>query len=268
MLLQCSEKLGLYTDLVNSTRAFVLEVELFEAPQVHVYNRSLAQFWRFEASAAAARLLYENVIGNEFTDLNFEQIATRAVLPAPVVHASGVVDRRTAALLTSLMRAEQSEVLNLAALTTSLDRATFATYLRGRGDWTTWQESAGAGFALRAAAAIGRVIKAQRAVTAALVRKHRLFGVGSLDLKLAKRAVRQHGLARPLVAAMRHLGLNDAAIALCAKSFRQAQTTFGVLSYNVSQVLSQSDAIAGERGFASALRHFAARIPPTSKPPS
>jgi hypothetical protein len=51
VLLQCGEKFSLYVDLVNSSRAFVLEAELFEAPQVHVYNRALAQFWRFEASA-------------------------------------------------------------------------------------------------------------------------------------------------------------------------------------------------------------------------
>jgi hypothetical protein len=266
VLLQCGEKFSLYVDLVNSSRAFVLEAELFEAPQVHVYNRALAQFWRFEASAAAARIAYETVVGNELADTNFEAIARRAVLPAPVVRTSGKIDRRTAATLTTLMKAEQSEVLNLAALAISLDRATAASYLRARTDWTKWQESTAAGFALSAAGAAERVIRAQVRVTAALLRKRLPFGVGSVDLKLAQRAVRKHGFVRSLVAALRRLGLPDGSIASFASEFEHAN--IGQTSFNVSEVLSQSDVVAGERGLASNLRHFAARIPPASKPPS
>lgn len=266
VLLQCGEKLSLYADLVNSSRAYVLEAELFEAPQVHVYNRTLAQFWRFEASAAAARVGYETVIGNEFADTNFEAIARRAVLPNPVLSASGKVDRGMARTLTNLIKAEQNEVLNLAAMAVSLDRATAASYLRGRADWTKWQQSTAAGFARRAAGAAAWAITLQRRVTAALLRKHLPFGVGSVDLKLAQRAVRRNGFVPSLVGAMRRLGLTNDSIASFASQFAKAD--IGQSSYNVSEALSQSDVISGERKLASTLRLFAARIPPASKPPS
>jgi hypothetical protein len=244
----------------------VLEAELFEAPQVHVYNRSLAQFWRFEASAAAARVAYESVIGNELADTNFEEIARRAVLPSPFVSASSKVDRGMARTLTNLMSAEQSEVLNLAAMALSLDRATAASYLRGRADWTKWQESTAAGFALRAAGAAGRAVTLRRRVTAALLRKHLPFGVGSVDLKLAQRAVRRHGFVPSLVGAMHRIGLTNDSIATFATEF--AKGNIGQSSYNVSEALSQSDVMSGERKLVSTLRHFAGRIPPASKPPA
>jgi hypothetical protein len=164
------------------------------------------------------------------------------------------------------MQAEQSEVLNLAALGISLDRATAASYLRARADWTKWQESTAAGFALSAAGATERSISSQRRVTAALLRKHLPFGVGSVDLRLAQRAVREHGFVSPLVAAMHRFGLTDASIASFSTEFRQAN--IGQSSFNVSEVLSQSDVITGELRLASILRQFAARIPPASKPPS
>jgi hypothetical protein len=163
------------------------------------------------------------------------------------------------------MQAEQNEIINLQALDTSMDRAGTAYYMRGRQDWVKWQQAAAAGFASRAAGAIGNVIRWQRVVTAALMRRNRPFGVGSTDLKLAQRQVRQHGFVRPLVTTMQQLGVGSA-IPVLQREFQNA--SFQTLSFNVSQVLSDSAVIAAQRAFADALRHYAARIPPASKPPA
>jgi hypothetical protein len=109
-------------------------------------------------------------------------------------------------------------------------------------------------------------MSAERAVTASLMRLHRPFGVGSTDLKLAHRQVAQHGLAPALVAAMNRLGLSNDEIKILVQEFQAV--TFKTLSFNVSQFLSESDVIAGQQSFIAALRHFAARIPPASKPPA
>jgi hypothetical protein len=264
-LLQCSEKAALFTDFTKWTNAFVLDAELFEAPHVHVYNSALVQFWRYETSSAAARSVFEGLLFNETVqDLNFEEIAVPAVLPTPVVRRSGIIDRRTAGAMSALMQAEQNEIINLQALDTSMDRAGTAYYMRGRQDWVKWQQAAAAGFASRAAGAIGNVIRWQRVVTAALMRRNRPFGVGSTDLKLAQRQVRQHGFVRPLVTIMQQLGVGSA-IPVLQREFQNA--SFQTLSFNVSQVLSDSAVIASQRAFADALRHYAARIPPASKPP-
>lgn len=265
-LLQCGEKQNILPDIAKWTNAFVLDAELFEAPQIHVYNSALIQFWRWEMSTAAARSVYESLLFKEFVnDQNFENIAVPPTLPAPVVRPSGIVDRRTAKAMTSLLQAEMRELGNIFALDTSLDRAGTASFTRGRADWVAWQLSAGAEFARRAAGSIGSVIFWERAVTAALMKRNRPFGVGSTDLNLAQRQVHRHGFAAPLVANMKQLQLAGV-LPLLQKEFEGY--SFGTFSFNVSQVLSQPEVVAAQQGLSTALRHFAARIPPASKPPA
>jgi hypothetical protein len=266
-LLTCWEKGQTFADDANWTHAFVLDLELFETSlPVHLNNPALRSFWRFETSTAAARSAYELELQYELADPDFEAIATVPALPRRGVARGGVVDRRTAAALTALMRAEQSEVVDLKALVTSMNRATEASYLRGRSDWVAWQLSAAARFAARTAGAVSNVIRAQWAATRALKRRHLLFGVGSEDLKLAQRQLRHHGLAPAVSSALNALGLSDSEIAFCLTQFKT--TSFGALSFSLAQILSQPSTIAGEQGFRAALRHFAARTPPASRPPS
>jgi hypothetical protein len=165
-LLTCAEKQQAFADDTQWDHSFVLDLELFEVagPPLHLSNPSLAQFWRFETSAAAARSAAEFELQYEIADPNFEAIAAVPRIAAPKLGAHGFIDRRTAARLSWLMAAEQSEVLNLQALVTSINRATEASYLRGRGDWVAWQSAAAAMFASRAAGAIDRVVRNQRAV--------------------------------------------------------------------------------------------------------
>ncbi len=265
-LLTCWEKSKAFADGVNWGNGFVLDVEPFEARlPLHLGNPALAGFWRFETSSAAARAAYEFELQYEIADPNFEQVTTPPALPPPSARRSGIVSRRLAATLTSLMRAEQREIVDLAAMNKALNRATEASYERGRSDWVAWQEAAAAHFASGAAAAIGNVIARQRAATRGFVRTRLFFGVGSEDLKLAHRAMRRHGLARSIRAMMQFFDLTPTMIDFLVKKFDR--TSFGQSSFSLSQILSQSQVIAGERGFQAALRHFADRIPPASRPP-
>lgn len=257
----------MFADDVTWIHTSVLDLELFETKTpLHLSNSSLAQFWRFEASAAAARGSLEFVLGSELTDLNFEAIQPIVKLPKPSVAHKGIVDRKTARALSRLMQAEQQEVLALGALCTALNRATAARYERGRSDWVKWQLAAAAGFARKTAAAIGRVTKAEGPASRALIRHKLLFGVGAVDLKLAQRNVRKHGLARKVVADMKQLGLTQALIAHVQAEF--LATKAANLSFSLSGQLAAPKAIAGEKAAAAQLRHFAARIPPASKPPA
>jgi hypothetical protein len=263
-LLLCSEKQQILPDITAWTNGFVLDAELFEAPQVHVYNPALIQFWRWETTTAAARSLFESLLFKEFvTDQNFENLAVPPKLPAPVVRPSGIIDRKFAGAMSALLQAELREIGNLEALDTSLDRAQTAKFMRGRADWVAWQQSAAAGFANRAAGSIGSVIFWERIVSAGLMKRNRPFGVGSTDLKLAQRQVSQHGFAAPLVADMTQLQLAGA-VGILQSEFEHY--SFGTFSFNVSQVLGQG--VAAQQGLSAALRHYAARIPASSKPPA
>ncbi len=164
------------------------------------------------------------------------------------------------------MLAEQQEVLNLAAMDDAMNRATAARYLRGRQDWVAWQEASAAGYAIHAAAAVLRVIVAQRTAGAALSKKRLLFGVGSTDLSVAQRQVRHFGFAPVLSSAMSRLGLQPALIAQARQGFLSA--SYGSLSFSLTQFFSTSLVYTAERSFASALRHFAARTPAAGQPPS
>lgn len=267
VLLQCSEKLGVFGDDVLWAHEAVLDTELFETrTPLHLSNPSLAQFWRFEAATATARGLLEYLLGSEISDPNFEAIAPVAKLPKPSVHAHGFVSRGEAVTLTRLMVAEQREVLDLGAVDTAMNRATAARYERGRQDWVSWQEAAAAGFATRTAASIAPVIKAQRAVSKAFTKRRLLFGVGSEDLKLAQRNVRKHGLAPKLTAVMTALGLNTGELKIAKRTF--LNTSFGQASFSLTQQLGAATAATKQKALAASLRHFANRVPPASKPPS
>jgi hypothetical protein len=266
-LLTCWEKIQAFTDDVTWDHAGVLDLELFEnSLPLPLGNPALGRFWRFETSTAGARSVYEYVFQNTVEDDNFEAIATVPVLPRPAVSRHGVVDRRTAGAMSRLMQAEQAEVLNLQATDTSLNRATTAQAARGRADWIAWQLAAAARFATRTANAIGAVISDQRAVSRALIRRHLPFGVGSVDLKLGQRRIRRHGLAPSVRATMQSIGMDALTIAFCINAFETAD--YGQYSFSLTQYLAQPSTIRGERGFQAALRHFAARVPPTSQPPS
>lgn len=266
-LLQCPEKQAIFADDVDWSHVSVLDFELFETrTPLHLSNRSLATFWRFEASTAAARGALEFVLGSEVTDANFEAIQPIAKLPRPSVPRDGIVDRKTAAALSHLMQTEQREVLVIEALDAALNRATAARYDRGRQDWVNWQLAAAAGFATKTAAAIGRVIPAERAAATALVKHKLLFGVGSEDLKLARRNVRKHGLAPKLVAVMTQLGLTAPLVKAAKQTFLVTKAV--ATSFSLAELLSAPHTIAAQKAAAAQLRHFAKRIPPASKPPA
>jgi hypothetical protein len=178
----------------------------------------------------------------------------------------GVVNRRLATALNRLMLAEQQEVANLEGAATALNRATAAAIERARPDWVAWQEATAAGFAIDAAAAIGRVERAQRVASGLLARRQLLFGVNSADLAAAQRQVRKHGLARSLLSSMRQLDLNGILIAFAQKEFLAG--SFGAESFSLTDELSAPSVISTERAFATALRHFADRIPHVGHPPS
>jgi hypothetical protein len=171
-----------------------------------------------------------------------------------------------ARVLTRLMAAEQREVVDLNAVNTAMNRATAARYQRGREDWVKWQLAAAAGFARKTAGSVGPVIRAEHAVAKAFT-KHKLpFGVGSVDLKLAQRNVRKHGLAPKLVAVLKGLGMNAGEVKIAQRTF--LKSNFGQLSFSLTEQLGSSTTAKKQRGFVAALRHFASRIPPAGKPPA
>jgi hypothetical protein len=266
-LLQCGEKQQILADDITWAHAYILDFEMFETKtSLPLYNPALNQFWHFEAATAAARGELEYLLGGEVTDQDFEQLPTILQLPPPSVRPHKVVNRRLARTLSRLMSAEQQEVVDLEALVTAMDRATFARYSASRQDWMRWQEAAAAGFARQMASALGHVISAQKAAAAGLVAKHLFFGVGTTDLKLAQRRVRKHGLARGLLATMQHLGLSANVIANIVKGFISIKPT--AISFSLSELLAAPRSIAREQQMQAALRHFAARIPPAGHPPS
>lgn len=264
-LLVCSEKTQAFTDDVTWTHAFELDLELLEiSAPLHLNNPALARFWRFETATAAARGFYEYAFGFQFGDPNFEAAATVPALSRPAVHGSGIVSRRLARALSRLMQAEQKEVLDQEALVISLNRATEASYFRGRQDWVSWQMSQAARYATRTANDISRVIAAQRGATTSLVRHKLLFGVGSADLRYAQRTVRRHGINPGVLSILNQFGLGQQASKF-AREFESAN--FGQLSFSLSQFFSQPATISGERAFQTSLRHLAARVPAASQPP-
>ncbi len=263
-LVNCYEKTEVFNDEVTWFHAFELDIEPFEiSAPFRLGNPALGQFWRFETSTAAARAFYELEFGYEYGDPNFEQAASPPALPKPVVYAHGVVDRRLARKLSRLMQAEQSEVTNLEALDTSLDRATEASADRTRSDWVAWQMWLAAGYANRAAGAISNVIADQRVATKSLVSHGLLYGVGSADLSFAQQHVRARGINPSVLGVMQQFGLADQ-----TSKFVQAleQANFGSLSFSLSQFFSQQSTITAEQNFQAALKELAGRIPEAAQP--
>jgi hypothetical protein len=266
-LLQCNEKIGIYDDSYVASIGGFGDLVLFETKlPLPIGNSALSQFWRYQTATSIARLEFESSIINQETDENIEQISKLANLPAPVVRASGVVDRHTASALSALVRAEQQQVLNLAAMNTALNRATAALITRTRSDWLRYQESAAGGFAIHAAAATQRMIRFQQAAERALVAKNLLFGVGPVDLKLAQSAVKRARSFVPRIAALlTRFGIAPPVLGAAEAEF--ALANLGPTSVSLSQYLSSSTLIGGERDLIKALRHYAARIPHAGRPP-
>lgn len=265
-LLTCSERSALYDDSVTWTFAYVRDAEPFEtAIPVGLRNRALSEFWRFEMASAAARAMTEDEIGNQDVDPNFEATVARPTLPAPSVTPAGVVSRSLAHPLAALMLAEQQEVLNLEAMATALDRATAAQIERSRPDWVAWQQGVAAGYAIHAAAAIGRVERRERTVARLFKQRRMLFGVGSVDLRLAQRAVRRHHAFVPsLVSEMRYLGMSSILIAYATEGFTRGN--FGSESFSLTDTLAAPAALSSESGLARQLRQFAAATPRATRP--
>ena len=65
---------------------------------------------------------------------------------------------------------------------------------------------------------------------------------------------------------MTYLGMTPNLIQFCINKFQT--TSFGQASFNLAQLFSERTAIAAENGFQAALGHYAARIPPASRPPA
>jgi hypothetical protein len=168
-----------------------------------------------------------------------------------------------ATVMTRLMQGEQQEVVNLVAMNTALNRATYALQ-DSRPDWSQYQTYMAANFARHAADAISRLIGRQRAVTKALVQRKLMFGVGDADERAAQRSVRKHGFPRGVQQAMVSLGADPLTLAFVKDSFLHAKPV--AITYSMSKYLSSSSVITRERQCASALRHFANRIPAVSQP--
>lgn len=268
VLLECGEKNALFQDYAKSGAAFVLYATQFESPPDVQYfrNRALQKFWRLEAATAAARSGFGFQLIGTGADPNFQEIASPRGLPVPKIPAYGRVNKPTAAALTALVRAEQSEMLYLEALKVSLDRATAAQFERGREDWVAYQQAAAAGFARNTASALTRVIRAQKIASRALLRRHLQFGIGSVDIRLAKRAVHRDGLSAGLRDTFGSLGLDDSLRRFGIQLF--ASLNFGKLSFSLSQTLADPPVLAAEKALVVQLRHYASRIPPAPLPPS
>jgi hypothetical protein len=263
-LLQCGEKDALYYDSVNAGIVGFASLDLFRAKRpLHLNNPALAAFWRYQSAAGIARYEYEFSIINQNFDQDFEEVPQAAKLSPPSVKRSGIVTRGMARAMTRLMRAEQQQIVNLAAMNTALDRAS-AAILLSRPDWTRYQTYVAAGFARRAAAAIAAVIPRERAVTKALVRARLLFGVGPADQRAAQRWVRKHGFPGPVRQIMLTLGMNPISIAFTRQAFLSARV--GPTTFSVSKYLSAGSVVSNQKSAANALNGFANRIPAVPQP--
>lgn len=267
VLLTCSEKQAMIAEGLAARDAFVLNAEPFQTPtSLPLGNAALRHFWRFEAASSAALTVFEQELLLDGSDPDFEAISPPPHLQPPVVQPRGIVDRPLAKALRSLMAQQVAAVANLIAANAALNRATTASSYRGRSDWVNWQLAEAAKFAARAAGALRGGMTAERSASRGLIRRHILFGVGSADLRLAQRSVRRSGFTSALVADMRQLTLNDAAIGYCRQTFLQA--SFGPSSFALSTYLDVSDVRAAQGAYIQALSHFAGRIPAATQPPS
>jgi hypothetical protein len=258
-LLSCSQKQAIFGDELIAAREMSLEIPLFELSlPLHLGNSALSTFWRFQASAAGVLTEADNLIINQLPDPDFEQVAKLPKLPRLKVTAHGIVDRRTARAMNSLMADEQTEVLNLNGTLTSLDRATGASFVGSRADWVAYQDQLAGAFARRAARAVTGAVYARRAVAASFQRLRLRFGVGAVDLRLTRAAIRRHGLPGGIVAGMRRLGLPADAVGGVSKAIAHGPDNETV---SLTAVLGESSTLTVERTLAAALVGFAAGAP-------
>jgi hypothetical protein len=210
------------------------------------------------------RFEYDLAIGGPGSaDSLFESPVQAAHPPAPVIMPTGIVTGHMARAMRRLVKAEEQEAVNLVAMDTALDRAIGANQ-RSRTDWSKYLAYIAAGFARRAAGAIGTVIRRQHAVTKALVHARLMFGVGPADQRAETRYVRKHGFPRAVTQTMLNLGMNPIVLRFAKYSFVHAKPSS--TTYSLSKYLSSSSVIRNERKLQSALRGFAARVPAAPKP--
>jgi hypothetical protein len=262
--LTCSEKAALYYDAVNWGVGGFGSLDLFAAPKtLHLNNPALAQFWRFEAATGITRYEFELGIGSQGNDGAYESVVTAAKLAAPVIKPSGIVNHHTASAMSSLLAAEQREIVNLVAADVALNRA-FGATVAGRQDWANYQTYTAAVLARRAAKAIGKVIGWQRTVTVALLRSGLKFGVGPGDQHAEQRYVRKHGLPAALKQIMLRLGNNGVTLALAKSAFVHAKPS--AMTFSMSKYLSSESVSGNEKKCARALVSFANSVPSVPRP--
>lgn len=264
-LATCAEKVALYNDSVNWAIGGFGALDLFAAPRpLHLNNPALASFWRFEAATGITRYEYEFGIINYSKDQYFETAPTAAHLSAPVIKPSGIVTAHTAHVMSRLLSAEQQEVVNLVAMDTALNRATYALTVN-RHDWANYQAYLAAGFARHAASAIGSVIGRQHKVTKALLHAGLRFGVGPADQKAMQRYVRKHrAFPKAVQQNMLTLGMTPTTLAFAEAAFVKAKPN--PITYSMTQYLSSAKVIRAERKAASSLRGFASQTPTAPRP--
>jgi hypothetical protein len=263
--LTCSERTALYNDAVSWAIGGFGAVDLFRAPRAQrLGNRALAAFWHYEAATGITRYQYNLAIGSPGSDLLFESPVQAARPPAPVIKPTGIVTRSMARAMRQLVSAEQQEAVNLVAMDTALNRAVGAVS-RSRSDWSKYLAYVAAGFARRAADAIGTVIPRQRAVTKALVRARLMFGIGPADQKAEARYVSKHGFPQAITQNMLNLGMSSVVLSFAKYGFVHAKPN--ARTYSMSQYLSSATVIRTEQALASALQGFANRVPAAPQPP-
>jgi len=262
--LSCSVRAAVYYDAVNWGVGGFGSLDLFQAPKtLHLNNPALAQFWRFEAATGITRYVFELGIGSQGNDGAYESVVTAAKPSPPVIKPSGIVGHHMASGLSSLLAAEQQEIVNLVAADVALNRATGAT-IAGRPDWASYQEYTAAVLARRAASAIGRVIPRQRAATRALLGAGLKFGVGPADQRAEQRYVHKHGFPAAVMQIMVTLGNNGVTLAFAKSTFLQAKPS--TLTFSMSRYLSSASVIRDEKRCARALVSFANGVPSTPRP--
>jgi hypothetical protein len=256
----------LYDDAVDWALGGFGSLDVFQAPRaLHLGNPALAAFWRYEAATGITRYQYDLAIGSPATDPLFESPLQAARPTPPLIKPTGIVTRHMAWTMRRLVEAEEQEAVNLIVVDTALNRASGAA-ARSRPDWAKYLTYVGAGFGRRAAAAIGRVVARQHAVTKALVHARLMFGVGPADQKAEQRDVRKHGFPHSVTQIMLSLGTSPIVVKIARYSFLHVKPTSSA-TYSMSTYLSSASVIRNEEKLAAAFRDFASRVPAAPHPP-
>jgi hypothetical protein len=265
-LLTCSEKDAFFNDELISDEAFTLDSVLFELKlPLALTNPAINQFWRSDVASNGILGLDDELMINQLSDPDFEQVTKLPALRTPVVHSHGFITRKIARAMTTLVDAEQTEAINVQAMLVSLDRATAASQQETRSDWVGYQEQAAGGFARTASRALSRLVGAQRAVSGDFTRLHLRFGVGAVDLSLTRAKIKRSGLAPAILSGLRRLGVTADGITDCAKGV-VAGSING--SFSLTTQLDLAASLSAERTLGNALSSYAANAPHGVSPPS